>query len=58
MVRNLVLIWKGNLRKNSQSFAGRLHIPSDIMRDSQFPLKEGQVEISIVGDHLEVRQCK
>jgi virulence-associated protein VagC len=39
----------------SKGKTGILYIPAKITNDSQFPLTEGQVEITAEGDHLIIR---
>jgi len=43
---------KGKFVKEKRSFSGRIHVPAALVRDSQFPLREGKVEIRIDGDRL------
>jgi len=47
----------GTYRKDCRSAAGRIYIPAALVRDSQFPLREGKVEIRIDGDRLVIRQA-
>lgn len=42
----------GSYRKDPKSNTGRLYIPAALVRDSTFPLKEGQVTVKIEDDHL------
>ncbi len=43
---------RGTFRLETGSKSGRLHIPAEIVKDSQFPLKEGEVLIEIQNDKL------
>lgn len=42
----------GTFRKDPKGNTGRLYIPANLVKDSQFPIKEGKVIIKIRGDHL------
>ena len=46
----------GKFRKEPKSNAGRLSIPAHLVSDSQFPLVEGRVMITIEGKHLIIYQ--
>jgi len=46
------LIDEGNFRKNTRSNTGRIYIPAALVRDSQFPLREGKVKIQIKNKQL------
>jgi len=46
---------EGTFRLEKKSSSGRLYIPAALVRDSQFPLEEGRVEIEISADHLIIR---
>ena len=45
----------GTFRHDVRSRAGRIYVPAALVRDSQFPLKEGKVEISIEGYRIQIR---
>jgi len=47
---------KGTFRLERRSKSGRLHIPAALVRDSQFPIDEGEVDIEIVNKTLIIRQ--
>lgn len=42
----------GTYRRDPKSHTGRLYIPAALVRDSTFPLLEGDVKIEIENDHL------
>jgi hypothetical protein len=42
----------GTFRLETRSKSGRIHIPAQIVRDSQFPLEEGEVVIEIKDGNL------
>jgi len=46
----------GTFRLEARSKSGRLHIPAEIVRDSQFPLHEGEVIIEIINEKLVISQ--
>jgi hypothetical protein len=50
----MVLEAKGSWKKEPTSNAGRVHVPAKMVTDSQFPLKEGEVTIRIVGKTIVV----
>ena len=37
----------GTFKKENRSQTGRIYVPAALVRDSQFPLKEGPIEIEI-----------
>jgi hypothetical protein len=43
---------EGTFKLESRSKSGRIHIPASLVRDSQFPLKEGKVNIEIKENKL------
>ncbi len=43
---------KGKFSTESRSKSGRIQVPAALVKDSQFPLVEGQVKIEIVDGKL------
>jgi hypothetical protein len=46
------LLSEGTFKLEAKSKSGRIHVPAELVRDSQFPLKEGSVIIEIEEDKL------
>lgn len=46
----------GNVQAFYKGNTGILYIPSDLVKDSCFPLKEGNVVVEIKGDTLIIRK--
>jgi hypothetical protein len=42
----------GTFKLESKSKSGRIHVPAELVRDSQFPFKEGEVSIEILDSKL------
>jgi predicted NUDIX family NTP pyrophosphohydrolase len=42
----------GTFKLESKSKSGRIHVPAELVRDSQFPLREGEVFIEIKDNKL------
>jgi hypothetical protein len=50
----MVLKNGGTFRFSPKGKTGLLYIPADIVKDSNFPLKEGTVTVEISGDKLTI----
>jgi len=48
----------GTFKLEARSKSGRMHIPAELVRDSQFPLEEGEVTIEIKDNALIVTTRK
>jgi len=48
---------EGTFRKDGRSDTGRIYVPAALVRDSQFPLKEGKIKIKICIDNLSGKPC-
>jgi len=48
----------GTFRLETRSKSGRVHVPAELVRDSQFPLEEGKINIEIIDGKLVVSQMK
>jgi len=48
------LIGFGTFKHDVRSKAGRVYVPAALVRDSQFPIKEGKIEIRIEGKRLTI----
>lgn len=51
----MVLRNTGTFKFSHKGKTGILYIPADIVKDSRFPLKEGNVTVEISGDILIIR---
>jgi len=49
---------KGSFKLEKRSATGVVWLPADLVKDSQFPLKPGPIEITIEKDHLIIKQAK
>jgi len=47
----------GTFRKDGRSDTGRIYVPAALVRDSQFPLKEGKIKIKIYIDNGSGEPC-
>lgn len=45
----------GTFKHDVRSKAGRVYVPAALVRDSQFPIKEGKVEIRVEGNYLIIK---
>ena len=45
----------GTFKKDGRSQTGRIYVPAALVRDSQFPLEEGKVEIEIRDNELVIK---
>ena len=45
----------GTFRYDVRSKAGRVYVPAALVRDSQFPIEEGKVEIRVEGNHIIIK---
>lgn len=52
----MVLKDTGTFKLSHKGNTGILYIPSDLVKDSCFPLKEGNVVVEIKGDTLIIRK--
>ena len=48
----------GSFKHIIKSRAGRIYVPAALVRDSQFPFKEGCVAIKIKDGILVIEKCK
>jgi hypothetical protein len=49
---------RGTFKLSTKGSTGVLWLPAALVKDSQFPLKEGSVEIIIEKDHLIIKQAR
>jgi len=48
----------GTFKLESRSKSGRIHVPAELVRDSQFPIDEGEVSIIILDGQLIISQIR
>jgi len=56
VVFQTVLKNTGTFKFSHKGKTGILYIPADIVKDSNFPLKEGKVRVEISGDILIIKR--